>query len=331
MIISRRGGAGLAITLALGVALATSSASLAQAPVVITQPDWKAVPSADQMLLALPAAAAAQGVDGQATITCTVTIHGALTRCSVESESPAGLGFGAAALALTPQFLMTPATRNGVPVEGVARFPIRWKGFTPRQADTRPVLSPTSAWAEAPTWDDVVAAYPAKARAAGKGGRSTIFCDFRKDGRLTVCRWLSVDTPGYDFEKAALALAKKFRLENPRAGRASVQLTFAFDPAMLAPGPHLVRYPDWLTTPAATEIRTAFAGLAPAQARLRCRVAAGGGLDSCATVAERPAGAGARALSLAPKYRLSGWSSAGLPTVGAEVEIVVDGATEPAR
>lgn len=315
---------------AVSTLLATPSATLGQpAASLITQPNWKAVPSAAQMLMMRPRAAMKNRVGGGATVACKVTTEGTLAACEVVSETPPGMGFGAAALALTPQFIMQPATRNGVPIEGEVRIPIKWEGIvrTPR-AGSRDLRPPTSPWSEAPSWDDVVAAYPAKARAANAGGRSTILCDFRKDGGLTVCRWLSVSTPGMGFETAALSLARKFRLEGS-PGRASVQLVFAFSPQMLDAGPRPVVHPTWLSTPSPDDIRSAFGGLAAPRVAMRCTVVAAGRLDGCKVASEHPAGAGARALGLAAKYRVSPWTDAGLPAVGGELEVIVQPGASP--
>jgi TonB family protein len=60
---------------------------------------------------------AAQGAEGSATLKCIVTADGRLTACSVLKETPAGLGFGAAALAASPSYRFKPAKRLGEPVE----------------------------------------------------------------------------------------------------------------------------------------------------------------------------------------------------------------------
>jgi hypothetical protein len=78
--------------------------------------DWLKKPTPDELLAVYPHEALGRGLGGEATISCLVSTQGALFDCYVTSEAPAGQNFGFAALALTPQFLMRPATLKGQPV-----------------------------------------------------------------------------------------------------------------------------------------------------------------------------------------------------------------------
>ncbi len=53
------------------------------------------------------------GQEGAVTLECAVNVQGALEKCAVVKEIPAGRGFGAAALSLAPKFSMKPVTRDG--------------------------------------------------------------------------------------------------------------------------------------------------------------------------------------------------------------------------
>ena len=101
----------------LGLVLAISAAMppVARAADVIVQPDWLKKPTAEQILGLWPKGTLGTNKQGRAVVSCEVSVQGALHDCQVVAEEPKGSGFGDAALALTPQFLMRPSTRNGVP------------------------------------------------------------------------------------------------------------------------------------------------------------------------------------------------------------------------
>jgi TonB family protein len=90
-----------------------------------------------------PAAAAQAGLKtGAATIDCSVQHDGTLKDCSVESENPAGMGFGDAALQVASVMAMNPWTAQGDPVDGARiRLPVRLE---------LPADAPTPAPAQSP-------------------------------------------------------------------------------------------------------------------------------------------------------------------------------------
>lgn len=81
---------------------------------------------------AYPPAAAAQKVSGRVELSCRITRDGRVDRCQVVSESPAGLGFGEAALRLSERFRMKSMARDGKSVAnkriigGIVRIPVRF-------------------------------------------------------------------------------------------------------------------------------------------------------------------------------------------------------------
>ncbi len=87
-------------------------------PSLITNPDWAEQPSPADLTRAYPPEALRRGLGGKATIRCTVTAKGKLADCEPVSEEPAGYGFGAAAMSMTPHMKMRPQLRDGVPVGG---------------------------------------------------------------------------------------------------------------------------------------------------------------------------------------------------------------------
>jgi protein TonB len=95
---------------------------------VISNPDWTRKPTGDDLANYYPDRAQRMNVAGRATISCTVTVQGALTGCSVTSEDPADYGFGQAALKMAHLFKMKPQTADGQPVGGASvTVPIRFQ------------------------------------------------------------------------------------------------------------------------------------------------------------------------------------------------------------
>ncbi len=106
--------------LAPGMALAQSRTP------TITAPDWAEMPTADMLTENYPKLAAFLDQGGRAVITCAVTAEGRLKDCTVDSETPSEMGFGAAAIRMSRAFRMRPQTVDGKPVEGVVCIPLRF-------------------------------------------------------------------------------------------------------------------------------------------------------------------------------------------------------------
>ena len=75
-------------------------------PPVDTEPGWLRKPTQAELERFWPVDS--RGMRGRVVISSAVTVRGLLDECDVVSEEPVGHGFGGAALALAPSFLMRP-------------------------------------------------------------------------------------------------------------------------------------------------------------------------------------------------------------------------------
>lgn len=332
-----------ALALALCAAATLCAPAAAQTPenAPDVMPDWLRMPTRAQLMAVFPTKAIQKGVDGEATIGCKVSIQGALFECIVLSEEPADLGFGQAAIALTPQFLMKPAMKDGQPVVAGVRIPINFKGVgTPtgshiaggQQMMTRRFLG-RPRWSDAPTHAQTAAAYPEKAAAAGVGGSATIRCTVTEDRRLRFCATLSETPRGFGFAKAARDLSGEFELVPPsdEADLRGVETQYmvTFVPEMLDPEKRVIGKPQWTQLPSAGALANGYPaearaqGISGARVLMNCVVGAGGAVQDCQVVSEAPAGLGfaQAAVAMASHFRLSLWTDEGLPTVGGRITL----------
>lgn len=91
-----------------------------------TDPVWLSKPG-DVLARLYPSAALAQRLLGKVLLHCTVDVSGYLFDCTVESETPAHVGFGNAALEATGYMKMRPATQYGVPVPSPINIPLTFE------------------------------------------------------------------------------------------------------------------------------------------------------------------------------------------------------------
>jgi TonB family protein len=87
--------------------------------VLITQPVWLSQPR--NLARFYPRDAFMRGLNGQVVLDCIVETTGRLG-CTIASETPRELGFGAAALAIASEHVMQPALHDGAPVRGRYRM-----------------------------------------------------------------------------------------------------------------------------------------------------------------------------------------------------------------
>jgi TonB family protein len=314
-------------------------------------------PTPDPALAVYPAAAKAAGVEGSATLTCARDAHMALKGCVVASETPAGQGFGQAALALAARSPDNPAldVHNPAlvgPQSLTVAFRLRPPSVDPDLSQMAHLIANPSVL-RAPTAQDLWAYYPAAAYRALTSGHVALQCDAGVDGRLAACA-VAEETPrGQHFGDAALRLARLYRVspmkrDGEAIDGAQVRVPIDFDataaafvglarseaPAegaaatdvdLAAPPRH------WLSVPSDYDIARVYPDRATrafiwGQVVLQCTVAADGALQGCSVASEGPSdwGFGAAALALAPRFRLDVASPRGDPSqVGARITVPI--------
>ena len=110
-----------------GLALAAPVSATLRTPAsakTVTNPDWLRKPSADDISRYYPDLAQRRDIGGRVRVQCRLANDGVLNDCVVLSETPAGYGFGEAALNVASRFQMRPGTRDGQPIAGQIVVPI---------------------------------------------------------------------------------------------------------------------------------------------------------------------------------------------------------------
>jgi TonB family protein len=307
------------------------AAAVSSAPQPITRPDWLTRPNADELGRLYPSWALKRRLGGQAVISCVVNVHGLLEACKIDSESPAGWGFGAAALALAPTFSMRPAMGSDGPVPGTVRIPIIFHVAGGYAASTdRPATAMESAygggsrlapaksdvsyanhdrnlilhpiWSAAPSFADVAAAYPSAA--AGIAGHVVLQCPVSSDGTLHGCSAVTEQPTGKGFARAADKLTRHFRLSAESMPAKSgdppyVDVPFHLaDPSTSDFKRHRIGAPTWRLALDPTKVAQVYPeaaaakGITTGRGVAKCAVAVDGSLTACQEMPGEPDGLG---------------------------------------
>ncbi len=246
---------------------------------------------------------------------------------------------------------MNPPTHDGKPVVGgVVRIPITFEspngplhiaGSSTGDLPPGSIISNVP-WIEAPTYAQVVAAYPAKAREAKVGGHAVLDCHFDGQGRMAGCAVISEEPKGYGFGKSSSALAADFL--GPRTDGdgvslkgASTQIPFTFAPEMPTGAAPVIGKPNWVRMPEGSAVAAGFPAAAMAahvsvgRVTLSCNVGLAGRLGDCTVDRQDPDGLGfdKAAMALAKDFQVSVWTPEGLPTVGGWVRVPIRYETAP--
>lgn len=309
----------------IGIVLAGVLQAAAAGAPVVEQPDWLSRPTARDLAGVYPAAAFRRGLAGSARMQCGVRGDGSLADCRIVSESPAGEGFGAAALALAPRFRMRPRRVNGrVVAGGTVTMPINFTTAGARGApvmvDSVPLIA-TPRWAEAPSRGEMTSEAPETA------GSVLLRCRVTAEGRLRYCDTLRQTPERRGLAEAARRLVPRFRLAPLEGGDslAGARVDVPFELSRTPPA--YLNQPPFLEAADAQALDTALLALAVGQpdreagARLDCRVGAAGALEDCSASRAAPEAAGPAALGLARRFRVAPWTTDGRPTAGARLRI----------
>lgn len=202
-------------------------------------PTAKPAPAADPALVFYPSAARTAGVEGQAVIRCGHDEHLAVRGCTLISETPAGQGFGAAALAMAAQApdnpkVSLPQMLAQPPDDITITFKLRPPRIDPDitimgHTMVRPTI------VTQPTTAQIQAAYPVRALSDQVEGAAAIDCLVMDDGKLARCQLAAEAPAGYGFGQATLDLASDFvmkpRLVDGEPSPGVVRVSVKFSPS----------------------------------------------------------------------------------------------------
>jgi TonB family protein len=283
-----------------------------------------------------PAEAMRRGIGGAAKIECVVSAEGLLHDCDLLSESPAGIGFGGAALLLSRLFEMRPATRNGVAVAG-ASVVIPFKFYKPDEPispeATANILN-EPVWAQAPTAAQVAAVFPTGQLSKAGFGFSVTRCKFGAGGVLSNCATLSQRPEGAGFGDAAYRLMDHFKIDAAVYPAGTFANTYVDVPVLMRPpgsGPTEIPKPNWRRAFDHATVVSVFPAKALAlhvtsgTAVLDCGVNQLGRLTGCAAVSESPPGLGFgdAAIKASHAMAMTAWTEKGEAVEGARVSVPI--------
>jgi TonB family protein len=277
-------------------------------------------------------------------LSCKINVHGLAEWCGVKSESPAGKGFGAAALQMRPNFKLKPAMGADGPIEAMMTIAVKFKAPDPQfdsgtnfLANRMPMNKVTMlsrpVWSSAPSFADLAAAYPP--RAGTEEGYVVAHCQVLHDGALKNCQVVKEAPAKKGFGHAALAVVHKFQVI-PELAQAPHSTPMWVDIPIRIPPPaedqgHPPISPNWLTgvdpktTPGVFPPEAVAKGLTTGRGVAECIVAPDGSMSACTPQAGDPDGLGfsEAVAKLALMLKVNRWSADAGPVDGGQVRVAI--------
>ena len=183
---------------AMVVALLASACGTATAQTL----KWAKAPWPGEALQAYPRAAH-RDQDGIVQLSCNPTRKGVLEACSILSETPAGQGFGEAALSLAPKFQLSKESMKAV--AGPVILPLR---FSPPNA-APPWREPSFGSAGYRDLGLAGPYYPDRAARSGVEGEVLMDCKVMGSDTFDSCAIVSVAPQDMGFDDAARAMVRR--------------------------------------------------------------------------------------------------------------------------
>jgi TonB family protein len=300
--------------------------------------------AAGEFVAVWPAGAYNTRADGKVMLSCKINVHGLAEWCGIKTESPAGKGFGAAALQMRPTFKLKPATGADGPMEAIMNIAVKFKAPDPQFDSNVNFLSnrmPMNAvtmlsrpvWAAAPSFADLAAAYPASA--GNEEGYVVAHCQVLSSGDLKNCQMVKEFPAKKGFAHAAMGIVHRFKVttdlaQAPHSNPMWVDIPIRMPPPAETRG-HPQISPNWLTgvdpktAPGVFPPEAVAKGLTTGRGVANCLVAADGSMSSCAPDAGDPDGLGfsEAVAKLALLLKVNRWSADAGPVDGGQVRVAI--------
>lgn len=167
------------------------------------------VPDAQMLSDHFPPVALANAISGRVVLSCAIAVDGS-SECSAAEETPAAMGFGAAAEALARDWRFEPGTEGGQPIASVSRIPIEFQNATtePVPAQEAIVVTASRLPQGMPSSRRSGAFYPIRANQERIEGRVVLVCVNRSNQTL-ACEIESETPEGWGFGSSAISIMRE--------------------------------------------------------------------------------------------------------------------------